>query len=267
MADLKTTLKQTKFVPSKKMGQNFLVDSNITQGIVDNLPDLKAYDCILEIGPGFGAITKHLVQLKKQIVCIELDKRLYDNLTQKFKNCSNLKLVNDDFLQLDLNKVLASFKKVIVIANIPYSITTPIILKALAFNKIKTLYIMVQKEVANKWIYKKTSNRNASTNIINYYFDFKKILDIKNTCFVPSPKVDSSMVLLIKKNNKKYDPKFYQFMRPFFLFKRKKILNNLPKNINKNAFINCLKSLGYDENIRAEVLNYTDWEKIYNTFK
>jgi len=267
MTDINKTLKNKKFFPSKKMGQNFLNDANIINQICNKIPNLDDYDCVIEIGPGLGAITNHLVTVCKKLICIELDKRLYADLKVKFKSYKNTEIINDDFLEVDLEQLCKPYSKIIIVANIPYSITTPIVLKCLSFNKIKTLYIMVQKEVADKWVYTKPSNRNASTNIINYYFDMKKILSIRNTCFVPPPKVDSAMVILDKKTNEEYDPKFYSFIRPFFLAKRKKLLNNLPNNIDKQQLINFLIQLGYDDNVRAEQLNYTDWMKIYKQFR
>ena len=150
MENIKRTLKNKKFLPSKKMGQNFLSNPLVIDEICLNIPDLEKYDCILEIGPGLGAITEFLVNTKKPLICIELDKRLYADLKKKFKNQKNINLINDDFLQVDLAALTQQYNNIIVVANIPYSITTPIILKCLSFNKIKTLYIMVQKEVADK---------------------------------------------------------------------------------------------------------------------
>ena len=107
-------------------------------------------DCVLEIGPGLGAITDYLVTTGKPLICVELDKRLYADLKHKFKNYKNLNLINNDFLEVDLASVTKDYKNIIVVANIPYSITTPIILKCLSFEKIRCLFIMVQKEVADK---------------------------------------------------------------------------------------------------------------------
>lgn len=267
MENIQQKLKNKKFLPSKKMGQNFLSNQIIIDEICEHIPNLDQYDCILEIGPGLGAITSYLIQTNKPLICIELDKRLYAELKTKFKKANNLQLINNDFLEIDLSSITQQYKNIIVIANIPYSITTPIILKCLGFNKIKTLYIMVQKEVATKWVYSKTSNRNAATNIINYYFDIQKVMDIKNTNFVPAPKVDSSMVLLTKKINEEYDPNFYKFIRPFFLAKRKKLINNLPTNIDKNQMLLLLNDFGFDSNVRAEALDYNQWRKLYNIFK
>lgn len=267
MDNIKQILKKKSFRPSKKMGQNFLSDINVINKICENIPDLSQFDCIVEIGPGLGAITKNLVKISPHLICVELDKRLFAELKTNFSNYQNIEILNDDFLTFDLDKNLSKFNKVIVIANIPYSITTPIILKCLKCSKIQTLYIMVQKEVADKWSYSKTSNRNATTNIINYYFDISRIMNIKNTSFTPIPKVDSTMIILSKKNKGKYDAKFYEFMKPFFLAKRKKMLNNLPSNINKNKLMEILLEFGYDENIRSEQLTYDEWQKIYQRFK
>lgn len=267
MGNINQFLKNNKFLPSKKMGQNFLSNPIIIDEICERIPNLNRYDCILEIGPGLGAITEYLLTVNKPLICVELDKRLYANLNKKFKNHKNLKLINNDFLQVNLDDVCQLYNNVIVIANIPYSITTPIVLKCLSHPKIKTLYIMVQKEVADKWIYTKTSNRNAATNIINYYFDMNEVMTIKNTNFIPQPKVDSAMVLLNKKTDEKYDPKFYEFMRPFFLAKRKKLLNNLPSGINKEEVKKVILNLGFDDNVRAEALDYNHWMKLYKIFK
>lgn len=267
MENIKSILKHKKFLPSKKMGQNFLSNASIINDICENIPNLDKYDCILEIGPGLGAITQYLINLGKPLICVELDKRLFAELKNKFNEKTNLTLINDDFLDINLNKITKAYNNVIVIANIPYSITTPIIIKCLSFNKIKTLYIMVQKEVANKWVYSKTSNRNASTNIINYYFDIKKIMTIKNTNFTPPPKVDSEMVILNKKNNKTYDPNFYKFIKNFFISKRKKMINNIPSFIKKESLINFLKQKGFNTDIRAEILDYNHWWEMYQIFK
>ena len=267
MDNVKQILKDKKFFPSKKMGQNFLTDLTVISDICNKIPDLTDYDCILEVGPGLGAITNYLVKTDKPVICVELDKRLYADLKIKFKNYKNLQLINNDFLEVDLDQLCKQYNKVILIANIPYSITTPIVIKALSFNKIKQLYIMVQKEVADKWVYSRPSNRNAATNIINYYFDVNKQMIIKSRCFCPPPKVDSAMVLLTKKTDELYDAEFYKFIRPFFFSKRKKLLNNLPPNIDKQKIIDCVLSFGYDTNIRAEQLTYEDWKKIYLNFK
>lgn len=267
MESVKNFIKKNKFFPSKKMGQNFLSDSLVIESICNNIPNLDEYDCILEIGPGLGAITNYLISTNKPVISIELDKRLYQKIKTTFSGFKNFTVINDDFLETNLDKITTQYHNIIVVANIPYSITTPILLKCLKFNKIQALYIMVQKEVADKLVYSKPSNRNASTNSINYYFDIKKVLSIKKTSFTPQPKVDSFLIFLKRKNQKKYDHNFYLFMRPFFLSKRKKLLNNLPPLIDKNKMMLFLNKLGFNSNTRAEELNYNHWMQIYSEFK
>lgn len=267
MQEINNFLKKSNFKPSKKMGQNFLSDHDVIHEIFSYLPNLNKYDCILEIGPGLGAMTNHLIKQNKPVISIELDKRLYAFLVNKFNNNPNLRIINDDFLTVDLDKILSAYKNIIVIANIPYSITTPIVVKCLSYYSIKTLFIMVQKDVAIKWYYDKTTNRNASTNILNYYFNIDKKMDIKNTSFTPPPKIDSSIVQLDKKTTEQYDPNFYKFIKQFFLSKRKTLLNNLPPYINRLEFTSIIQKMGYPTNIRAENLNYNDWKKLYSLYR
>lgn len=255
--------KQQKFYPSKKMGQNFLVDNSAINKIIDNVPNLYDYDLILEIGPGLGAITDSLVKTQKPVIAIELDKRLFEQINKKFSVYNNFKVINNDVLQVDFDELLNKYKNVIVIANLPYSITTPIVIKCLKQQKISSLYIMVQKEVGDKWDYKIKSNRNASTNILNSFYNIKKCFDIKNTSFNPVPKVDSSMMLLTRKNNSVYDEKFYSFLKTIFLAKRKKLLNNFSNIADKQKMVNILKELSINLNIRAEELQYEDLFQIY----
>ena len=150
MINVKQFLQNINFNPSKKMGQNFLINDQVIQSICNHFPHFKNYNSIIEIGPGLGAITSFLVKTNKKIVAVELDKRLYDYLHKTFSHYHNLKLINNDFLELDLNNQEICPPNTLIFANIPYSITSPIILKCLASSNIKTLYIMLQKEVADK---------------------------------------------------------------------------------------------------------------------
>lgn len=267
MINLKQFLQNINFHPSKKMGQNFLINDQVIEKICNHIPDLTKFSSIIEIGPGLGSITSFLIRTNKKIVAIELDKRLYEYLYKKFNNTPNLELINDDFLEIDLDQSGLCSSKTLVFANIPYSITSPIVLKCLNTFNIKTLYIMVQKEVATKWNYKFKSSRNAFTNIINYYFQLTKVLDISKNAFFPIPNVDSAMIILDKKTDKKYDNNFYKFVQMFFFHKRKKLINNIPFFINKNKFIKLLDKLGYDINIRPEVISCNNWKWLYDNFK
>ena len=252
-----------KFFPSKQMGQNFLIDQNIIQQICNVLPNFSTYDVIFEVGPGKGAITNFLVKQNKPLVCLELDKRLYSDLKNKYLNNNNLHLFNDDVLDVDFVSLFKQYQKVIMVANIPYNITSPIIFKCLNENKIKKMYLMLQKEVAQKLDYKKTTNRNAFVNIVNYYYDVENLFDIKSTSFSPQPKVNSSFVLLKRKRNEQFNFKFFKFMKPFFLAKRKKMLNNIHPFVKKNILIQWMQVNHIDLNVRAENLDYDIFMKMF----
>lgn len=254
----------TKFFPSKKMGQNFLIDNKVVQLICDALPDFAQYDAILEIGPGMGAITKHLINLNKPLICIELDKRLFANLNVRFKTHKNLILINDDVLMVDFVKLLQPYKKIIVVANIPYNITSPIILKCLNELKIDAMYLMVQKEVARKLNYHKTTNRNAFVNIVNYYYDVEIFFDISPKSFSPQPEVYSSFISLKRKRLEPFNWHFFKFMKPFFLSKRKKLLNNIHPFVKKDVLVKWLEQNKIDLNIRAENLDYDIFMKMFH---
>lgn len=252
-----------KFFPSKQMGQNFLVDQKVVNAIYDVLPDFSQYDAILEIGPGMGVLTKYLLESKKPLFCVELDKRLFANLKDKFGNYTNLTLINDDVLMLDFAKLLQQYKKVIIVANIPYNITSPIILKCLNEPKILAMYLMVQKEVAHKLNYYKTINRNAFVNIVNCYCDEEIFFDVPPASFSPQPKVYSSFICLTRKRFEPFNWQFFKFMKPFFLAKRKKLLNNIHPQIKKEVLTKWLEQHKIDLNIRAEALDYDIFIKMF----
>lgn len=253
---------------SKKKGQNFLIDQEKINEIYTCIENLKNYDAILEIGPGFGAITNFLVKQNKPLFCVELDKKIYSYLQKKFNHFNHFNLINDDILNIDLDTLLKKFKCVIVIANIPYNITSLIIIHCLKSLRIKTMYLMVQYEVADKLCnYHKNHNRNAFVNIVNYYCEIKKIFDLSPSSFFPQPKVNSSYIVMRKKIKKEYDDNFYKFIKTLFIAKRKKLLNNLPNFITKEKMINWLINNKINLNVRAEELDYSILLKMYKELK
>lgn len=256
-----------KFFPSKQMGQNFLIDKEIVLSICNVLPDFVQYDAILEIGPGIGAITEHLVSLNKPLFCIELDKRLFTGLKVKFQAYKNLVLINDDVLKVDFAKLFQPHKKVIIVANIPYNITSPIILKCLNEVKIDAMYLMVQKEVARKLNYHKTTNRNAFVNIVNYYYNVEIFFDISPKSFSPQPEVYSSFIGLQRKRFEPLNWQFFKFIKPFFLSKRKKLLNNIHPFVMKEVMVKWLKQNNIDLNVRAENLDYDIFMKMFHDLR
>jgi 16S rRNA (adenine1518-N6/adenine1519-N6)-dimethyltransferase len=155
------------FFPSKKMGQNFLIDENIAQKIA-KLVDKDCFDAIIEVGPGGGILTKFLVLYNKPLIAIELDKRLASTLHNQFRKYQNLEIVNDDVLKIDLIKLAHHYVNPVLLSNLPYSISSPMILKFLKQDKIKTFYCMLQKEMVDRIIAKPGSKGyNAFTVLVS----------------------------------------------------------------------------------------------------
>lgn len=259
-------LKKNNFIASKKMGQNFLIDQEKIKQIIENIPDILEYDLIIEIGPGLGSITDHLVQLKKKIIAIELDKRLYSFLKNKYIDQKNLILVNDDFLDFKFSDYVKENQKIIVIANIPYSIASKIVMKCIQEKAIEALYIMVQKEFADRFDESKNSNKNAFTIFVNHYYNFSYCFSIPGKCFEPAPKVESSMIIFNRKGNKDFDNSYLKFLRNIFLMKRKTLLNNIISRDEKIFFENILKQKNISQKVRAEELDHLMLHDIYSLY-
>lgn len=265
--DVKVFLEKNNFVPSKKMGQNFLINENVQKSIV-TASNINNDDCVLEIGPGLGAITKHLLATTKNVAAIELDKRLYDFLSKKYPN---LKLVNDDILKFDVTAFLnqINFKNVKVVANLPYSISSKIILKLIKEPNIQQINILVQKEMAERLVAKvNTKDYNAFTVLVSMYANVSHKLRVSKNEFNPIPKVDSSFITIDKIN--KFNINYYEidkFLRLSFVSKRKKLLNNLSSVYSKEIIRKCFDDLSLDENIRAENLTNEKFFQLFNKVK
>jgi 16S rRNA (adenine1518-N6/adenine1519-N6)-dimethyltransferase len=197
--DFKTQNKHQKnFVPSKKLGQNFLTDDNVAQEIV-NLSQIQNYDLVIEVGPGRGALTQHLVTFNKPLIAIELDKRLAEDLKTKFHQYPHLQIINNDILEVDLLEISKDYKQVLLISNLPYSISTPMILKFLKQNKITSFVCMLQKEVVDRLIAKSHSKTyGAFSVLVQYYASIAKFLNVAPSAFAPIPAVESQVVLMSK---------------------------------------------------------------------
>ncbi|WP_051675840.1 16S rRNA (adenine(1518)-N(6)/adenine(1519)-N(6))-dimethyltransferase RsmA [Ureaplasma canigenitalium] len=260
---IKDKLNKSSFVPSKKMGQNFLSSNRVVNDIVSK-SNLTADSNILEIGPGLGALTCELVKNVKRVVAIELDRRLFDHL-QTTMNDDNLSLINDDVLKVDLEKILKSYYKdepVTVVANLPYSISSKIILKILKVPQIQHVYIMVQKEMAERIAAKvSTKGYNAFTVLVQLIFDAKLLFNVDGKNFVPPPKVKSSVIELTRiQPTSLFDlTAIEKFLRVCFLNKRKKLFNNLITAYKKESVTKLYKSFNLDENIRAESIKKEDF--------
>lgn len=274
--NLKNTIDEVNknnFKFKKKFGQNFLIDNNILDKI-SNSADIDKEDIVIEIGPGMGALTQRLCKLCKKLFIIEIDKSLIPILEEKFSEYDNINIVNADCLKVDFRELLVNctYKEVKVVANLPYYITTPVIMKLLEeySDIISSITIMIQKEVADRIIAKAgTSDYGAISLATQFYTDIKHITNVSPQCFIPAPKVTSSVINLKTKKteySEEFIKKLFLFIRSAFLQRRKTLVNaigNAGLNFADKAKLEkTLLELGFDSNIRGEKLSLNDYIKI-----
>lgn len=254
----------------KAFGQNFLNDKNILENIVKEA-NIKDKSLVIEIGPGSGALTKYLAKAASLVLAYEIDNRLEEILDENLMNYQNINIIFDDFLNRDIKEDIKNYEydNIYVIANIPYYITTPIILKLIEskidFNSIT---LMVQKEVGERFTAKVGSHDYSSITVfLNYYFNVIKLFDVNRNCFTPKPNVDSVVISLVKKNEKlnvSNEKLFFQIVRDAFQFKRKNLKNNL-KKYDLDIIDKVLKKYHFDLTIRAEKLSVDVFADIANS--
>ncbi|MFQ9297109.1 MAG: 16S rRNA (adenine(1518)-N(6)/adenine(1519)-N(6))-dimethyltransferase RsmA [Clostridia bacterium] len=280
LEETKYLMKKYKIKANKSLGQNFLIDDTVIEDIVEGA-SIGKDDLVIEIGPGLGSMTALLVEKAKKVICIELDKKMIKILNDRFIADDNIELINEDVLKLDLNKLIKQekeqneIKDVKIVANLPYYITTPIIMKLLEENlDIASITVMIQKEVADRLIeIPSGKNTGAITYTVYYYCECEKIREVENTCFVPMPEVTSEVINLklrkepaVKVENKKV---FFNIIKSAFMQRRKTLLNAL---VNTGVFkskeegAEILRKLNLREDIRAEKLTIEDFARICNYF-
>ena len=247
----------------KSLGQNFLIDKNIINKIAESI-NVNNDDLIIEIGPGSGALTQELVKKGCKVICFEIDERLKDKLS--LIKSDNLTIIFNDFLTINLNDYTKDYKRLFFVGNLPYYITTAIINKIVSESNPYEITIMIQKEVADRFSAKPNSKEYGSLSVfLQYNFDIIKICNVSKNCFEPVPKVDSTVLKLIK--NKKYDvkneQKFYKLIKDSFKQKRKNLRNNL-KSYDFEKINSILKTFDKDLNKRAEQITVEEFVKISN---
>ena len=260
----------------KNLGQNFLIDINVVTGIIE-AADITKEDMVIEIGPGLGTLTKCLLEKAGKVICIELDPKMVDILENRFKEISNFQIIHDDVLKVDLREIInenrKTYSKVKVVANLPYYITTPIIMKLLEDKlDIDIITIMIQKEVADRLVTKPGSgDTGAITYSIHYYSEPQVVLQVPKECFIPQPQVNSSVIQLrIRKKNDlniKDEELFFRIIKIAFMQKRKTILNSLTNglnNVSKEEITKMLGQSGVDLSIRAEKITIEQFANMAN---
>lgn len=252
----------------KKYGQNFLTNKAIIDNIVNSISPSED-DLIVEIGPGGGALTKNLKKYNANLICYEIDEDTRKYLDELEDDKTHI--IYDDFLKRDIVKDIEKidYKKLFIIGNLPYYITTPIIMKIIGLKlNVSGAVFMVQKEVADRFSANpQTREYGSITVFLNYYFDIEKLFVVGKNNFVPKPNVDSAIIKFItKKNRLDVDvEKFDKLVRDAFQYKRKNLNNNF-KNYDKEKMKNVLEDLDYSLNNRAEDLSYEVFVEITNRY-
>ncbi len=273
-SELKRVIEMHGFSFSKSLGQNFLIDHGVLSDIVQG-SGVSKDSCALEIGPGAGVLTRELAMAAKSVVAVEIDKSLMPLLDYTLGEFDNVTVVNEDILKVDLRKLISEqfgTNPVHVVANLPYYITTPIIMKFLEEEiPVKSLTVMVQKEVADRMAAPPGGkDYGALSAAVQFYTVPKIITKAEPHCFMPQPKVASVVIRLEVQDKPTVDVKdknkMFAIIKSAFSQRRKTLLNALSKspyiNIGKDSVKNALSEMGLDENIRGEKLSLAEFAKL-----
>ena len=267
---MKQEIEENHFNFKKKYGQNFIVDKNIIHSIIVK-SEIDDETLVIEIGPGAGSLTSELGKYAKNVIAYEIDETLKPILEKNIT--SNTEVIFEDFLKRDIAEDIKkyNYKKLYVIANLPYYITTPIIIKLIEtkidFDKI---VVMVQKEVGDRFKAKpKTKEYNSLSVFLSYYFNITKILDVSRNVFMPKPNVDSIVVCFTKKVDKlkvNNEELFFKLIKDSFKQKRKNLRNNL-KGYDLENISKTLSKYKLDLTVRAEALPLEIFVEIANNLE
>ena len=282
---MENILEETRFImkkynirANKNLGQNFLINEEVVKNIV-GCSNIEKEVLVIEIGPGLGTLTKYLLEKAGKVICIELDTKMLQILEDRFSLYNNFELINNDVLKVDLKNIIkkekeeGKIKNVKIVANLPYYITTPIIMKLLEEElELESITVMIQKEVADRLIATPgEKNTGAITYSVYYYADSEAIMEVPNSSFIPEPEVTSKVIKLNIRKEPAVKPKdkekMFKIIKYAFMQKRKTLLNSLTNNgvfKNKTQGTEILNSLGIKENVRPEELTLEQFEKISN---
>ncbi len=276
LEETKMLMKKYHIKANKSLGQNFLINSEVVENIIES-SNIEQDDMIIEIGPGLGTLTKYLLEKAGKVLCIELDPKMVNILEDRFSSNSKFEIINEDVLKVELNKIIkenketGKIKNVKIVANLPYYITTPIIMKLLEEKlEIESITVMIQKEVADRLIETPGGkNIGAITYTVYYYCESEKIMEVPNSSFIPEPEVTSEV---IKMNLRKEPPVdientkvMFMLIKSAYLQRRKTLLNSLTNSkvfISKQEGTEILKKLNLNENVRPEELTIQDFANI-----
>lgn len=271
---VKKILEQNDIIVKKQYGQNFLLDDNILKNIVKSA-ELKKDTNVVEIGPGLGFLTNYLQQATTNVLCYEIDEQMVEHLNELNYNIS---IINDDFLKRNLNEdfknIFDNSNNITLVANLPYYITTPILLKVLEeTTRIDKMIVMMQTEVAKRLCGKpSTKDYNALSVLIQYFTNPRIIFNVSPKSFFPEPNVESSVVMIEKKEEPLLEVKdldfFLKFNRNIFAQRRKTLYNNIQKayNYDRELIKKIIKENNLNESVRSEELDVSQIVKLANDF-
>lgn len=281
LSDPKKTIEviqKYQFAFQKRFGQNFLIDAHVLEKIV-NAAGITKDDCVLEIGPGIGTMTQYLAESAGQVIAVEIDTNLLPILTDTLKEYSNVKVINQDILKVDINELVKEYnngRPIKVVANLPYYITTPIIMGLFESNvPIDNITVMVQKEVADRMqVGPGSKDYGALSLAVQYYASPYIVANVPPNCFIPRPNVGSAVIRLTRYQEPPVqvkDPKLmFKLIRASFNQRRKTLqngLNNSPEiSFSKEEITKAIESLGVSPSVRGEALSLEQFAQLANYF-
>ena len=274
----KEIINKYSFAFQKKYGQNFLIDSNVLESIIRGA-EITKDDFVLEIGPGIGTMTQYLCEAARQVVAVEIDKMLIPILEDTLSEYDNVEVINQDVLKVDIKSLAEeknNGKPIKVVANLPYYITTPIIMGLFESGvPIDSITIMVQKEVADRMQTGPGSKDYGALSLaVQYYATAKVILNVSATCFMPRPNVDSAVIKLTRHKeptvNVADEKLMFKIIRASFNQRRKTLVNGLKNSpelsFSKEQIVKAIEKIGKPETIRGEALTLEEFAELANAF-
>ena len=281
LSDPKKTIEviqKYQFAFQKRFGQNFLIDAHVLEKIV-SAAGITKDDCVLEIGPGIGTMTQYLAESAGQVIAVEIDTNLLPILADTLKDYSNVKVINQDILKVDINELVKEYnngRPIKVVANLPYYITTPIIMGLFESNvPIDNITVMVQKEVADRMqVGPGSKDYGALSLAVQYYASPYIVANVPPNCFIPRPNVCSAVIRLTRYKEPPVqvnDPKLmFKLIRASFNQRRKTLqngLNNSPEiSFSKEEIAKAIESLGVSPSVRGEALSLEQFAQLANYF-
>lgn len=260
----------------KKFGQNFLIDTHVLNKIISGA-DIHSDDCVIEIGPGIGTLTSLIAANAKKVIAVEIDKNLIPILEDTLKEFENITIINDDILKLDISNLALQYnegKTIKVVANLPYYITTPIIMGLFESHvPIESITVMIQKEVADRiQAGPGTKNYGALSLAVQYYSKPELIANVPQNCFIPRPGVGSAVIKLSAHKKAPYpvddEALLFKLIRAAFMQRRKTLQNSVCNSnelhLGKDSICLALEQMKLDVNIRGEALNLQQFCELSN---